>query len=63
MIFLHFLLLCYIIKSKKNIKIYLSGRCKQKDHRSSPVTKEQRSLLLNTKTDINFDCVKICVKL
>ena len=62
MIFLHFILLCLIILSKKKFKIQLSGLFTRKVHRSSPVTKETRSLLLNAKIDINFGRVKICVK-
>ena len=48
---------------KKTFKIRLSGLSKVKVLHTWPVTKEMRSLLLNTNLDINFGRVKICVKI
>ena len=61
--FLHFILLCHIILSKKCLRLEFSGLSKGKVCRSSPETKETRSILLNIKIDINFGRVKMCVKL
>ena len=62
MIFLPFILLCHIILLKYNLTIQLSGLLKWKGCHTLPVTKETRSLLLNTKVGINFGRGKICVK-
>ena len=49
-----------LIKEKLNDLIEWS--LKGKNCHTLPVTKETHSLLLNTKIDINFGRVKICVK-